>query len=193
MKAIILLATLKKEGLSNTEVLSEFLAEQLKKKGVDSEIIKLVNHHILPGTYDNMGPGDEWPPILSKIIASDIIIFATPIWWSNMSSEMQRVIERLDHVHDGILEGKPSRLENKVGGIVITGDSDGAQHIIADVANFYNAIGIVLPPYATLSVMYEGQAKGAKTTREELWKKYEEEYLSTAQKMVGQMLKYANR
>jgi multimeric flavodoxin WrbA len=117
-----------------------------------------------------MGAGDGWPFILSKIIASDIIIFATPIWWSNMSSEMQRVIERLDSIHDEILEGKPSRLENKVGGIVITGDSDGAQHIIADVANFFNAIGIILPPYASLSVMYEGQAKGAKTTRGELWK-----------------------
>ena len=193
MKAIILLATLKKEGLSNTEVLSEFLMEQLKKKGVESELIKLVDHSILPGTYDDMGTGDEWPAILSKIIAADIIIFATPIWWSNMSSIMQRVIERLDNIHDEILEGKPSKLENKVGGIVITGDSDGAQHVIADVANFFNAIGIVLPPYSSLSVMYEGQAKGAKTTREELWKKYEEEYASTAEKMVNQMVKYVQR
>jgi hypothetical protein len=34
MKAVVLLATLKIEGLSNTEVLSEFLAEQLKKRRV---------------------------------------------------------------------------------------------------------------------------------------------------------------
>ncbi|GEO11088.1 flavodoxin family protein [Segetibacter aerophilus] len=191
MKAIILLATLKKEGLSNTQVLSEFLGEHLRKQKVEVEIIKLVQHNILPGTYDNMGAGDEWPAILAKIIAADIIIFATPIWWSNMSSEMQKVIERLDNIHDEILEGKPSRLENKVGGIVITGDSDGAQHIIADVANFFNAIGIILPPYSTLSVMYEGQAKGTKTSREELWKKYEQEYTSTAEKMVSQLLKFA--
>ncbi|CAA9534427.1 MAG: hypothetical protein AVDCRST_MAG96-3794 [uncultured Segetibacter sp.] len=142
-----------------------------------------------PGTYNEMGAGDEWPFILAKIIASDIIIFATPIWWSNVSSEMQKVIERLDAVHDEILAGKPSRLDGKVGGIVITGDSDGAQHVIANIANFYNAIGLIFPPYATLSVMYEGQAKGAKTTREELWKKYEE-YSSTAEKMVTQLLKY---
>ena len=190
MKAIILLASLKKTGLSNTEVLSEFLAKQLELKNVQVETIKLVNHTILPGTYDNMGSGDQWPEILSKIIASDIIIFATPIWWGNMSSEMQRVIERLDNVHDEIMEGKKSRLENKVGGVVITGDSDGAQHIIADVANFYNAIGVIFPPYSSLSVMYDGQAKGAKTTREELLKKYEEDYTSTAEKMVSQLLKF---
>ena len=190
MKAIILLASLKKTGLSNTEVLSEFLAKQLELKNVQVEMIKLVNHTVLPGTYDNMGSGDQWPEILSKIIASDIIIFATPIWWGNMSSEMQRVIERLDNVHDEIMEGKKSRLENKVGGVVITGDSDGAQHIIADVANFYNAIGVIFPPYSSLSVMYDGQAKGAKTTREELMKKYEEDYTSTAEKMVSQLLKF---
>ena len=190
MKAIILLATLKKTGLSNTEVLSEFLAKQLELKNVQVEMVKLVNHTVLPGTYDNMGSGDQWPEILSKIIASDIIIFATPIWWGNMSSEMQRVIERLDNVHDEIMEGKKSRLENKVGGVVITGDSDGAQHIIADVANFYNAIGVIFPPYSSLSVMYDGQAKGAKTTREELMKKYEEDYTSTAEKMVSQLLKF---
>ena len=190
MKAIILLASLKKTGLSNTEVLSEFLAKQLELKNVQVEMVKLVNHTVLPGTYDNMGSGDQWPEILSKIIASDIIIFATPIWWGNMSSEMQRVIERLDNVHDEIMEGKKSRLENKVGGVVITGDSDGAQHIIADVANFYNAIGVIFPPYSTLSVMYDGQAKGAKTTREELLKKYEEDYTSTAEKMVSQLLKF---
>ena len=190
MKAIILLASLKKTGLSNTEVLSEFLTKQLELKNVQVETIKLVNHTILPGTYDNMGSGDQWPEILSKIIASDIIIFATPIWWGNMSSEMQRVIERLDNVHDEIMEGKKSRLENKVGGVVITGDSDGAQHIIADVANFYNAIGVIFPPYSTLSVMYDGQAKGAKTTREELLKKYEVDYTSTAEKMVSQLLKF---
>jgi multimeric flavodoxin WrbA len=193
MKAIILLATLKKEGLSNTEVLSDFLIGYLEKKNVECEIIKLVHHNILAGTYNQMGMGDEWPGILAKITTADIIIFATPIWWGNMSSEMQRVIERLDNLHDEILDGQPSRLENKVGGIVITGDSDGAQHIIAQVANFFNAVGIILPPYATLSVMYEGQAKGADTTRDELQSKYEKEYSSTAEKMVAQLVKFVNQ
>lgn len=192
MKSVILLATLKKEGLSNTQVLSEFLATHLKKQNVEVEIIRLVQHNILPGTYNDMGAGDEWSFILAKIIASDIIIFATPIWWSNVSSEMQKVIERLDAVHDEILAGKPSRLDGKVGGIVITGDSDGAQHVIANIANFYNAVGLVFPP-STLSVMYPGQAKGAKTTRKGLWKKYEEEYASTAQKMANQLLKYVGK
>ena len=192
MKAIILLGTLKKEGISNTEVLSEFLIGFLVKQGVETKIIKLVEHSIWPGTYSNMGEGDEWPAILEQLLESDIIIFASPIWWNNQSSEIQRVIERLDELHDEILSGKESKLHGKVAGIVITGDSDGAQHIIANLSNFYNAIGLLLPPYATLSVLWEKQAKGKDTSREELMEKYKKDYTETAEKMVKQMLKYSN-
>jgi len=190
MKAIILLGTLKKEGLSNTEVLSEFLAGILRQKNVECAILKLVDYNILPGTYSNMGPEDDWPGLLQQLLLADIIIFATPIWWNNQSSEIQKVIERLDELHDEVLAGKPSRLDGKVGGIVITGDSDGAQHIIANLSNFFNAVGLALPPYTTLSVLWGKQAKGVKTTKGELLKKYEDEYRSTAEKMIGQILKF---
>jgi multimeric flavodoxin WrbA len=193
MKAVILLGTLKKEGLSNTEVLSEYLSSVLKEHGIDCTIIKLVEHTILPGTYSNMGSGDQWPGILQKVLDSDIIILATPIWWNNQSSEIQKVIERLDELHDEILEGKESRLRGKTGGIVITGDSDGAQHIISNISNFYNAIGILLPPFATLSVLWEKQKKGAETTREELMAKYKTDYSATAKKMVEQLKKYSKQ
>ncbi len=67
-----------------------------------------------------MGEGDAWPAILEKILGSEIIIFATPIWWGAHSSEMQKVVERLDNLHDEIPSGKKSRLDGKIGGIVIT-------------------------------------------------------------------------
>jgi len=188
MKAIFLLATLKKEGLSNTETLLEFFAEKLAAKGVEVETVKLVDHNVLPGTYSDMGAGDEWPSILKRVLAADTIIFATPIWWNNMSSLMQRVIERLDELHDHLMEGKPSGLENKKAGIIITGDSDGAQSIIASLANFFNAIGLNLPPFATLSVLWEGQAKNKKTSRTGLLKKYKKDYSSTADKMIAQLV-----
>ncbi|MGV3503505.1 MAG: flavodoxin family protein [Adhaeribacter sp.] len=190
LEAIILQGTLKKEGLSNTQVLSEFLAEHFRKQEVSCRIIRLVEHAILPGTYSDMGPGDAWPAILEQVLQADIIVFASPIWWNNQSSEIQKVIERLDELHDEIMAGKKSRLEGKVGGIVITGDSDGAQHLIANLSNFYNAIGLALPPFATLSVLWEKQSKGAETSREELMEKYKADYTATAEKMVRQLKQY---
>lgn len=191
MNATLLLGTLKKDGLSNTETLCEFLSRRMERHGIRSTTLKLVNYRVLPGTYSDMGDDDEWPGILETILASDIVIVATPIWWDNASSLIQRVIERLDELHDRIMEGKPSPLEGKVGGIVITGDSDGAQHIIGNLANFFNGVGLLLPPYATLSVLWERQAKSSDPTKEELLRKYESDYAETADRMIRQLLAHA--
>ena len=191
VKATILLGTLKKSGLSNTETLCEFLSGRMEREGVRSEIIKLVEHKILPGTYSDMGEGDEWPDMLRRVLDSEIVILATPVWWGNQSSEIQRVIERLDELHDKVLAGEPSPLEGKIGGVVITGDSDGAEQIIGNLCNFFNAVGLLIPPYATLSVLWERQAKGKDPTKEELLQKYESDYAETADKMIRQLLKYA--
>lgn len=191
MKVTILLGTLKSEGLSNTETLCEFLVERMAREDVTCTIVKLVDYNILAGTYSDMGPGDEWPEILEEVLDSDALIFATPIWWDNHSSLIQRVIERLDELHDKVLAGEPSPLEGKVGGIVITGDSDGAQHVIGNISNFFNALGVLLPPYATLSVLWDRQAKGKSPSRQELLAKYESDYASTADRMVEEVRKFA--
>jgi multimeric flavodoxin WrbA len=190
IKALVLLATLKKDEPSNTEALTEFFTRRLAARDVSCETIKLVTERILPGTYTDLGEGDAWPGILSKLVAADIILFATPIWWGSHSSEMQKVIERLDEIHDEILAGRPSRLDNKVAGVLITGDSDGAEHIIGCLANFFNSIGVVFPPYCTLPVLWDGQKKNGSKPKAELLAKYEKEYGSMADKMVGQLLKY---
>lgn len=191
MKAVILLGTLKKSGLSNTATLCEFLAARMARAGLECETIRLAEYEIPPGTMSKMGSGDAWPGILAKVLASDIVIFATPIWWSSQSSLIQRAIERLDELHDHVMAGKPSGLEGKAGGIVITGDSDGAQQIIGHICNFFNAIGLAVPPYATFSVLWEKQAKHESPTREELMHKYETDYASTADRMIAQLVKFA--
>ena len=191
MKAIILLGTLKKAGLSNTETLCEFLIERLEKKQVECETVKLVDYKILPGAYSDMGRGDQWPKILKKIEAADIVVFATPVWWGGHSSEIQRVIERLDEIHDEILDGKKSRLEGKSAGVVITGDSDGEQHIIGNFANFFSAVGLVVPPYCSLGVLSEKHEKDEKPTKTELLKAYKKDYAKTAETMADQLIKYS--
>jgi len=150
-----LLATLKK-GLSNTNELVKLLAEKLAEQETTTEIIRLVDYTILPGTRSNMGKGDQWPKkILPKLLAVDIIIFATPIWWGSHSSVMQRAIERMDELNDDLLETGVSPLANKVGGMVITGAEDGAQSIVANLCNFMSWNGLTIPPTPSLSYLGE--------------------------------------
>lgn len=175
LKAIFLLATLKhKRGggeFSHTETLSELVIECLRQDEVRSEIVRLVDYDIKPGIKSNMGSGDEWPRILKKVLGADIIVFATPIWWGNQSSLMQRVIERLDELHTELRETGKSRLTNKVGGIVISGEEDGEQHITGNIANFLLNIGITLPPQCSLS--YQGDY--ARATKSSLGKRFRDQ------------------
>lgn len=156
LKAVMLVATLKrKPKTSNTEMLCQYLAENLEPHGVKSEIIRLVEYHILPGLARDMeeerGVRDEWPSVIAKLLKADIIIFATPIWWGLASSMMQRVIERLDTENDTLLETGISPFANKVGGIVVTGAEDGAQHIIGNLLNFMVWNGLTMTPTCSLS------------------------------------------
>lgn len=184
MKALILLATLKPKGPSNTAILSDFAISYLKKEWIECEVLRLAEHTILPGSYIKLGTGDDFPAIYEKILDADILLFATPIWWNSHSSELQKVIERLDEVFDIIESGKPSPLEGKFGGVIITGDSDGVEHITGNVANFFCSLGVTVPAYASLGVIYEGHAKGKRLTKAALLKYYEKEYGRDAESMA---------
>ena len=180
MKAIILLGTLKNKGRSNTEALVEFLGQYLTRQNIDYEIIRLASHNIVSGTYTHMNTKDDWPDIYNKILEAKILLFATPIWWNSHSSELQRCIERLDEVYDSILEGKDSPLDGKIGGVIVTGDSDGVEHITGNIANFFCSIGVTVPPYTSLGVIWEGHAKGSKKTKAQLLKYYQRNYAKDA-------------
>ena len=190
MKALILLGTLKAKGRSNTETLVQFLGEYLKEQEIDFEIVKLAGHHIVPGTYTHMDIKDDWPAIYQKILEAKIILFATPLWWNSHSSELQRAIERLDEVYDKILAGEDSPLDGKIGGVIITGDSDGVEHVTGNIANFFCSVGISFPPYTSLGVIWEGHAKDAKKTKTELLKYYKREYAKDAQAMAESLAKF---
>src|SRR3954469_5013098 len=190
-KAVFLLATLKhKRGggeFSHTEVLAELVVECLRANGVTSEIIRLVDLDIPAGTKSRMGPGDDWPTVLEKILAADIIVFATPIWWGNQSSLVQRAIERLDALHDELLETGKSRLNNKVGGIVITGAEDGEQHITGNIANFLLNLGVTLPPHCGVSF----QGDYTRATKKSLARRFrEEETIAGAAKKMARNLAF---
>jgi multimeric flavodoxin WrbA len=167
--AVILLGTLKKKQvLSHTQALCEVVSEVLlEQEGIRSEIIRLRDYDIQPGTRTEID-NDEWPGIVKRMIASDIVILATPIWWGIQSSLIQRAIERLDELNDQLLETGKSEFANKVGGIIITGAEDGAEHIIGNILNFMSWNGFSIPPAP--SVSWLGDASGE--TKETLKKKF---------------------
>ena len=149
LKAIFVNCTLKPSpAVSNTEGLVDKVIEWFDQFDVASEIVRVVDYNVKPGVSSDEGDGDEWPFILEKIKQADIIVLATPIWFGARSSVAQLVIERLDGTYAERNESSQYPLYNKVAGVVITGNEDGA-HSAAETTLFnLTHLGCAVPPNA---------------------------------------------
>jgi multimeric flavodoxin WrbA len=148
MKVLVLNASLKHGPKpSNTEEVTNMVLEKMHAYGqIDAETIRLSDKNIPVGLGFKESDDDDWPAIVEKIKAANIIIFATPIWWGNRSSLTQRIIERMDAFDEEFIHGGRSALLNKVAGVVITGSEDGAQAVLAGIMEVLTFMNFTLPP-----------------------------------------------
>ena len=149
MRALIINCTLKASpATSNTEALAEIVAEALRKGGAETEMIRAADHDILPGVTSDEGEGDGWPAIRERILDAEILIIATPTWLGKPSSIAQRVTERMDAmISETDDEGRPVAY-NRVAGVVVTGNEDGAHHVISEISGSLVDIGYTIPAQA---------------------------------------------
>ena len=147
--ALILNCTLKKSPEeSNTEALIDIVTGNFDELGVAHETIRPVDFNIPFGVVNDMGDGDEWPQILDKILAADIVIMGMSIWFGVRNSVIQMVIERLDGSYALTNENGQYPMYNKVAGVVVTGNEDGA-HACAETTLFnMTHMGFTVPPNA---------------------------------------------
>lgn len=111
MKATILNCTLKASpATSNTSALAAVVGDALREHGAEvDEEVRAVDHDIPPGVESDLGNGDQWPGIHERILAAEILVFASPTWLGRPSSVAQLVLERMDAMlseQDG--EGRPA-------------------------------------------------------------------------------------
>lgn len=149
LKAILLNCTLKKSPeVSNTQALMDQVIEILEGLDVECESVRIVDYDVPFGVSSNEGDGDEWPLILEKVLAADILIIGTPIWFGVRSSVCQMVIERLDGTYNSTNEVGQYPLYNTVAGVVVTGNEDGAHDAAATTLFNLSHLGCTIPPNA---------------------------------------------
>jgi multimeric flavodoxin WrbA len=137
---------------SHTEGLVAASANLMRKHGVEVEVLRAVDHDIATGVYVDMTEHgwshDDWPPIHERVMASQILVLAGPIWLGDNSSVMKRVIERL-YGGSGILnEAGQYAYYGRVGGCLITGNEDGIKHCAMNVLYSLQHLGYTIPPQA---------------------------------------------
>jgi multimeric flavodoxin WrbA len=145
LRAVGLICSLKPSPApSSSAVIADQLLEHLATAGVECETVRCVDYSILPGVETNMGDGDEWPAILDKIVAADIVLVSTPTWVGHMSSVAQRVLERLDaELSETDDAGRPRQV-GKVALAAVVGNEDGAHKIVADLFQALNDVGFTI-------------------------------------------------
>ena len=149
VRALILNCTLKTSpAASNTEALARVLSDALEERGATCEMIRAVDLVLLPGVSSDEGEGDEWPEVHEKLLSAEILVLATPTWFGQPSSVVKRVIERMDAMlSETDSDGRPVAFD-RVAGFVVTGNEDGAHHVIAELAQAVNDIGYTVPAQA---------------------------------------------
>ena len=149
LNAVLLDCTLKRSpATSHTQALMDHVIEQLEALDVQCETIRVVDHRVPFGVTSDEGEGDEWPAILERILAANILIIGTPIWFGVRSSVCQLVIERLDGTYNTTNEVGQYPLYNTVGGVVVTGNEDGAHDAAANTLFNLSHLGCTIPPNA---------------------------------------------
>ena len=150
LAVIALNCTLKKTPQpSHTEALMRKVLDLMKPLGAEGEIVRIVDQAVAFGVSSDEGTGDAWPAIYRKILAAQIVIIGTPIWFGVRSSVCQMILERLDGSYN---EGDPHTgqfpLYNKVGGVVVTGNEDGAHDAASNTLFNLSHMGCTIPPNA---------------------------------------------
>lgn len=153
LKALIFNGTLTKSPEpSHTEKLIRISTGIMEKHGVQTEVIRQVDHNIATGVWPDMREHgwetDEWPELYKKVEAADILIVAGPIWLGDNSSQTKKIIERL-YACSSLLNNKGQyAYYGKVGGCLITGNEDGVKHCAMNILYSLQHLGYAIPPQA---------------------------------------------
>lgn len=147
LNALFLNCSLKKsDETSNTEAFIAHAEKIFRELKVETDKIRLADYNIRFGTSNDEGDGDAWPQILEKIYACDILIITTPVWRGDRSSIAKMIAERMDGIwEDANDENGQYPTYNKVAGVMVDGNEDGAKRAITAALFDLNEHGFTIP------------------------------------------------
>ncbi|MBW8819499.1 MAG: flavodoxin family protein [Streptomyces sp.] len=153
LRALFINGTLKRSPeASNTQGLIDISRAIMDKHGVQTSVLRAVDHDIATGVWPDMTEhgwaSDAWPAIHEQVMAADILVLAGPIWLGDNSSVMKRVIERLYANSSRLNAAGQYAYYGRVGGCLITGNEDGVKHCAMNVLYSLQHLGYTIPPQA---------------------------------------------
>jgi len=149
MKAVLVNCTLKgSPEPSNSATLAGVVTDELRGLGVSVQEFRLADLTLDHGVETQMSDADEWPRVHDAIVDAAMLVVTTPTWVGRPSSYAQQMLERLDAmIAETRGDGEPITW-GKVAGVVVTGNEDGAHHVISEISGGLVDIGFTIPGQA---------------------------------------------
>lgn len=129
----------RKDG--NTAILLGRVLEELRKEGIETELIQLAGQMIDPckacwacgGQGNCVHRKDPFREIFDKMKAADGILLGSPVYSANISANMQALLERAAVVGDM----NPGLFTHKVGAAVVAARRGGALNAVDTMNHFF--------------------------------------------------------
>lgn len=139
MKVLAINSSARKDG--NTAMLLGRVLEELRKEGIETELIQLAGQMIEPckacwacgGQGNCVHRKDPFREIFDKMKAADGILLGSPVYSANISANMQALLERAAVVGDM----NPGLFTHKVGAAVVAARRGGALNAVDTMNHFF--------------------------------------------------------
>ena len=176
MKVVAFNGSARRDG--NTAILIREVFKELEKEGIETELVQLAgkNMHGCIACYQCFQNKDKQCAVkndfmndcIEKMVEADGIILGSPVYFSNVSTEMKALIDRAGMV----AKANDDMLRPKVGAAVIAVRRAGALHVFNSLNHFFFISQMVVPGsnYWNLGIgrdigEVEGDAEGLQTMR----------------------------
>ncbi len=101
MEILALIASPRKEG--NTDIMAGEVLAGGQAAGASVSKLYLDDYHVRPiaevadntGSRDDPRKDDDFPALLERFLAADIVIWSTPVYWSGPAAQMQCFLDRM--------------------------------------------------------------------------------------------------
>ncbi len=157
MKVVGIVGSPRRGG--NTEILTQIALEEIKKEGIETELISLAEKRIAPcdGCRSCIETGkchfkDDFDSVFAKMKEADGIILATPVYYGAATPQIVSLISRFYST-----ENKP--LKRKVGGPIVIARRAGHNFTLAQLMFFFMISEMIVPGSSYWNIAF-GRQKG---------------------------------
>jgi multimeric flavodoxin WrbA len=158
MKAIGIVGSPRKAG--NSEILTKHCLKAIEEEGLETELIRLAGLDIKGCNAcgycfehpDECSIKDDLQPIHKKMLAADIIVVSSPVYYGSATSLVKALLERAGFMSRGKYAGK-------VGGPITVARRAGQNFTFAELLFWFHINGMVNPGSIYWNVA-QGMQKG---------------------------------